>query len=631
TFLGQCGQTIDLMSAQSAHSGILRMPLPQSMSRYQDPAHPVNCDILVTFTSGMYLMIELFFLDIMPRSNDIRGCTTGLEVFDQTGRKYYSSRICMEGWQWEERHREMRYEKHLVKNSPLTFRLVSEGPYRGQGFKVHFNQIRPSWPCYIQEFKCEQVQHCVHDDVTCDGWDDCGDYSDEREEAGCNLLTASEICSIIMGIVLLLGVAAELVVFFMTNRRLAQQYGWKNNSKPGVVDSKYQTQAGNFGMGQQYNSEDSLPSRFSRFSAPTRKRQESQSDSVNKLELEKGGRQSKPSLDDKVETISRSSRRHRTQFEGTASTEPVSKAGRKGRTSSQASLNRDRVDPVSGIDNPALENTEASRDRLSSRDRDRLSSRDRDRRGRSDRYSDHDSDSDYNDRRRRSHDRSRERDHQKNNEYGSEKSAYREHRRRKSYGSDDSDSEYDLERRRRSRERIGQGKFEDYSDSDRERYNRGKDRYVDKSPDYRESLDGDRGPSEDDNDRYVRQNKRDGERRRSDTDKEAYRESLTLPLPPPYSEEDTGSLDEYNYKWPLPEVDLKRADPPHSNKNSMFPEVDGKQPMSAVDDGRHRRSSGDRRDRYSHNRWTPQPSSPPPRYVDIPSKAAPVAYKEESV
>lgn len=80
-------------------------------------------------------------------------------------------------------------------------------------------------PCFVQEFKCQQIQHCVHDDLTCDGWDDCGDYSDEREEAGCNLLTATEICSVIMGIILLLGITAQLVIYFLTNRRLIQQYG----------------------------------------------------------------------------------------------------------------------------------------------------------------------------------------------------------------------------------------------------------------------------------------------------------------------------------------------------------------------------------------------------------------------
>lgn len=59
-------------------------------------------------------------------------------------------RICSEGWMWEERHREKQQEKHLVQYSPLTFRLVSQGPYRGRGFKLHFNQLRPNCKCLHQ-------------------------------------------------------------------------------------------------------------------------------------------------------------------------------------------------------------------------------------------------------------------------------------------------------------------------------------------------------------------------------------------------------------------------------------------------------------------------------------------------
>lgn len=88
-FLGQCGLTIDLMLSANTQSGLLNMPLPESMDKYQDPNRPINCDVIITFTSGTHLLIELYFVDIMPRSGDIRACSTGLEIFDQSGRKYY--------------------------------------------------------------------------------------------------------------------------------------------------------------------------------------------------------------------------------------------------------------------------------------------------------------------------------------------------------------------------------------------------------------------------------------------------------------------------------------------------------------------------------------------------------------
>ncbi|BFZ19606.1 hypothetical protein BsWGS_22645 [Bradybaena similaris] len=289
-YLGSCGLTIDLLLTPNIHSAILRMPMPESMDKYQDPSRPINCDVIISFTSGMNLLLELYFLDIMPRSADINTCTTGLEIFDQTNRKYYGGRICMEAWQWEERHREKRQEKVVVQNSPITFRLVSEAPYRGDGFKLHFSVFRPYWPCYTQEFKCQQIQRCVNYDLTCDGWDDCEDYSDERWEAGCALLTASEICALIMGIVLLLGTVAQIVIFCFTYRRLRQEYGMRSQSKFPIVEDKFNMEPV-FGVGRGYNSQESIPSRYSRSTAVTGAQRDSDADTIDKADLEKPDRQ----------------------------------------------------------------------------------------------------------------------------------------------------------------------------------------------------------------------------------------------------------------------------------------------------------------------------------------------------
>ena len=60
---------------------------------------------------------------------------------------YSGSKVCGEAWEWEQNHRENRQEKKIATNSPVIFRLSSSGPYKkeeGNGFKVHFNEFRPT-------------------------------------------------------------------------------------------------------------------------------------------------------------------------------------------------------------------------------------------------------------------------------------------------------------------------------------------------------------------------------------------------------------------------------------------------------------------------------------------------------
>ncbi|XP_059171146.1 uncharacterized protein LOC131952481 [Physella acuta] len=182
-FDGTCGSVYDFMQTNT-QSALLEVPMPESMAPYQDPSSDTRCDVIVTFPPGLNLLIELYFVDIIPQTADRKTCDTGLEIFDQMGRKYYAGRICGEAVEWSERM-ETSKRSVVIESSPLIFRLYSSGSYRGEGFRVHLNLFRPYWPCYGSEFKCQNIQRCVHDDLKCDGWDDCGDSSDEREEAGC--------------------------------------------------------------------------------------------------------------------------------------------------------------------------------------------------------------------------------------------------------------------------------------------------------------------------------------------------------------------------------------------------------------------------------------------------------------
>ena len=65
------------------------MTLPDSMAQYQDPKIDRNCDVTIRFSYGTYLLIELYYLDIIPDKDSSGSCTTGLEVLDQSMRNVY--------------------------------------------------------------------------------------------------------------------------------------------------------------------------------------------------------------------------------------------------------------------------------------------------------------------------------------------------------------------------------------------------------------------------------------------------------------------------------------------------------------------------------------------------------------
>ncbi|KAH9489753.1 hypothetical protein Btru_036660 [Bulinus truncatus] len=576
-FYGTCGSTYDLMQTNT-QSAILKVPMPDDMKLYQDPTRDIKCDIILTFTHGMNLLIDLYFVDIIPQSGDRKSCPTGLEIFDQTGRKYFGSRICMEAWEWEEKHQQSKFEKLVVESSPLTFRLVSDGPYKGEGFRVHLNQFRPYWPCFAREFRCEQIQRCVHDDLTCDGWDDCGDNSDERVNAGCHLLTASEICGIIIGIILLIGTGVITVWFAITYSRLSREYGLKisESKMPIALDESKSSIDPTFSFPRRYNSKDSL-SKMSRSTVPTAPAKYNSDYSLDKTDLEKAERMSNKANDNMSERSYRSNPKKNLYINNQSNgiPEPITKTGqystRRGRNSSQSSLNREKENPLNEKDRGSVDKDgreKGSQDRYDSDEEKRHRRRSRDRSPYRDRYySDEDSDYDRDRRRRRrSYDR---------------------------YSDEDSDYEYERERRRRSRDRY-RDRYDDRYDSDqdsdrpyRRRDSRERDRYRE---DDRGSRERDRNRNDD---RGSREKDRDDDKRQESRERDRDR----------YRDEERG-----------------RRSPPNRDIDDKYRDDRGRRsPNDDYDDRRRRRSrSGDRkRDSYDdddrrRHRDRRHRNSPPP-------------------
>ncbi|GFO23747.1 hypothetical protein PoB_005025200 [Plakobranchus ocellatus] len=549
-FVGTCELRIDLLN-NNYQSGILRMALPESMENYQDPRIDRKCDVTINFSSGTNLLVELYYLDIIP-DNDGRGsCTTGLEVLDQSQKNIYGQRLCMEAWEWEERHAQSKREKKIVQSSPLIFRLVSEGPYRGEGFKVHFNQFRPQYPCSNREFQCVELARCVHDDLTCDGWDDCGDHSDEEREAGCDLLTPSEICAVVMGCLLFLGTVISTILFCLAYRRLRRDYGLVRDHSE-RSESKVP-----LGMDpvlyKRYNSQESMGTHYSKTTGGGRTRRDSDS-SVEKMDLEKLDRLT---MDNGSERSYRSNPKSKVRSlalgSDTASETPrktgqyTYNGGRRGRVQSSNSLNKGEAPlKINGIDNPAV--SEPPRDSVE-RDRGRMTPDRRSagsrRRGRDD-YSDYsDEDDDSRRRRRRSRDR-RSRRYSDEDDYDSDYDRdRRRRRRRRSYSDDDYDSydsEYERERRRRrrskERQRRSRERNEEYPDKGDKENGESKDeprrrrdsRERDRERDSYDSEEEDRrrrrrrSPSYDDDDDYSRDRRRRRRSRSYDDDDDDFRD-----------------------------------------------------------------------------------------------------------
>ncbi|XP_069470237.1 suppressor of tumorigenicity 14 protein [Ambystoma mexicanum] len=80
-------------------------------------------------------------------------------------------------------------------NSKISVRFHSDKSYTDTGFLAEYLSYEPNNPC-PEQFTCKSGR-CIKKDLQCDGWNDCGDFSDEL---GCNCTAdqfrckASQLC-----------------------------------------------------------------------------------------------------------------------------------------------------------------------------------------------------------------------------------------------------------------------------------------------------------------------------------------------------------------------------------------------------------------------------------------------------
>lgn len=82
----------------------------------------------------------------------------------------------------------MKSVTETSKNNKMTITFFSDQSYVDRGFDAVFEAIDMKDPC-PKQFQCRN-QRCIKSDLRCDGWNDCGDMSDEL---GCTC-QQSQIC-----------------------------------------------------------------------------------------------------------------------------------------------------------------------------------------------------------------------------------------------------------------------------------------------------------------------------------------------------------------------------------------------------------------------------------------------------
>ncbi|RVE71212.1 hypothetical protein OJAV_G00072380 [Oryzias javanicus] len=71
----------------------------------------------------------------------------------------------------------LKSEFVIVKSSKATVTFHSDSSYVDQGFLIRYEAFYPSDPC-PEQFRCTS-NLCINTTLQCDGWNDCGDNSDE--------------------------------------------------------------------------------------------------------------------------------------------------------------------------------------------------------------------------------------------------------------------------------------------------------------------------------------------------------------------------------------------------------------------------------------------------------------------
>ncbi|XP_061136066.1 ST14 transmembrane serine protease matriptase a [Syngnathus typhle] len=128
---------------------------------YYPPRTSCQWTITVPDEKSVKVTFKTFFI-LEPGQNESNGCRK--DYVEINGKKFCGDKA----------------ENELTetsRNNKMTIKFFSDGSYVDIGFSATYEAVDMADPC-PKQFQCKS-QRCIKPELQCDGWNDCGDMSDE--------------------------------------------------------------------------------------------------------------------------------------------------------------------------------------------------------------------------------------------------------------------------------------------------------------------------------------------------------------------------------------------------------------------------------------------------------------------
>ncbi|XP_076832336.1 suppressor of tumorigenicity 14 protein homolog [Brachyhypopomus gauderio] len=156
-------RAIPLSSVRTC-GGVLTSPTGNISSPNYPSFYPpsVDCTWTINVPKGMYVRVKFLMFRMKEPGVNTRVCNKDYVLIQ--GAKYCGERSVL---------------AFSSSNSSLVIQFHSDNSYTDKGFMAQYSAYDPKNPCPGQ-FACS-TGICIAKELQCDGWNDCGDMSDERK------------------------------------------------------------------------------------------------------------------------------------------------------------------------------------------------------------------------------------------------------------------------------------------------------------------------------------------------------------------------------------------------------------------------------------------------------------------